>query len=65
MPNSLQPLHQNPPVTRESVEAAKLAQQRERAEVTRLTGVTFPPDDDLWLGVQVGEAIVALVYPHN
>lgn len=46
MHKSLQPLHVDPPVTRESILAAKLAQLTERAKVTAETGYVFPPDPD-------------------
>ena len=42
MSKTLQPLHTDPPVTLESILAAKLAQLQERAQVTADTGQVFP-----------------------
>lgn len=60
--------HFDPPVTAESIAAAKLAQLRERAEVTRLTGVRFTADgklrvcDELEVAMLIRNAICAAVY---
>lgn len=42
MSKSLHPLHQAPPVTSESIIAAKLYQLQQRALVTQETGHVFP-----------------------